>query len=68
MPKASGQPDSQARKRPSHKAHAQTATRQDAIDWGTWWPFDRATGEALRQLNKKSVTTSAYDETEEAPI
>jgi len=23
------------------------------INWQKWWPFDRATGAALRQLNQK---------------
>ena len=28
-------------------------TKAKEINWQEWWPFDRATGTALRQLNRK---------------
>ena len=38
-------------------------TKAKEINWQEWWPFDRATGTALRQLNRKPK-----QEYEEAPI
>ena len=39
------------------------------IIWSEWNPFVRATGEALRQLNKRQPKQSNYDcTTEVAPI
>jgi hypothetical protein len=39
------------------------------ITWNEWDPFVRATGEALRQLNKRQPKQSNYDcTTEVAPI
>lgn len=26
---------------------------EEKIDWSKWWPFDRATGVALEQLNRR---------------
>lgn len=37
---------------------AEAVAEQDQkpeINWSHWWPFDRATGVALRQLNQKQV-------------
>lgn len=33
-------------------------------DWSQWWPFERATGEALKQLNRKQK--QQFDDYEEA--
>lgn len=27
--------------------------KSEQIKWNEWWPFTRATGDALRQLNRK---------------
>jgi hypothetical protein len=32
---------------------AHKSTSKQPIDWNKWNPFERATGEALRQLNKR---------------
>lgn len=40
-------------KRPSVKGARAARTKAQEIDWRQWWPFDRATGTALRQLNRK---------------
>ena len=31
----------------------QSALLKKEVDWNAWWPFTRATGAALKQLNKK---------------
>ena len=38
------------------------------IDWKTWWPFTRATGPALRQLNQKQVKPNPLEGVPEALI
>lgn len=40
---------------------------QHPIDWSTWWPFTRATGEALKQLNRRQPKKQ-LDDYEEAPL
>jgi hypothetical protein len=47
--------DSQPTKKPSHKKKAAP------INWDKWNPFQRATGEALKQLNKRQKHTSDTD-------
>jgi len=37
------------------------------IDWNTWWPFTRATGDALRQLNRRQPKPNPVAGVEEAP-
>lgn len=41
---------------------------QKDIDWSKWWPFDRATGDALIQLNKKQPPVNFLEEFEDAPL
>lgn len=36
------------------------------INWSQWWPFDRATGAALEQLNRRQPKRNVMDEFEEA--
>jgi hypothetical protein len=38
------------------------------INWNEWNPFERATGEALRQLNKRQRKQSPIDCVDEAPL
>ena len=46
-----------------------TRKSKKKIIWSEWNPFVRATGEALRQLNKRQPKQSNYDcTTEVAPI
>jgi hypothetical protein len=33
-------------------------TKHRQIKWDEWWPFTRATGDALRQLNRKEPKAS----------
>lgn len=48
---------------------AKTKTSKAKVNWNEWNPFVRATGEALRQLNKRQPKQSTYDcTTEAAPI
>jgi hypothetical protein len=44
------------------------STKQPAIKWSEWNPFERATGDALRQLNKRQRKQSPIDCAEEAPF
>jgi hypothetical protein len=43
---------------------ARTKTKE--INWNEWNPFERATGEALRQLNKRQRKQSPLDCVDEA--
>lgn len=44
----------------THRAQrSQTVKKQSEIDWAGWWPFKRAEGKALRQLNKPPVCEDA---------
>jgi hypothetical protein len=47
---------------------SRTSTRQGKkpIDWRSWNPFQRATGEALRQLNKRQKKQKEIDSAPEA--
>ena len=50
-------------------AKKSTRKSKKKIIWSEWNPFVRATGEALRQLNKRQPKQSNYDcTTEVAPI
>ena len=42
--------------------HAKRATQKSPIDWNEWDPFKRATGGALRQLNKRQPMRLDYEE------
>jgi hypothetical protein len=42
--------------------------KEHEIDWKTWWPFERATGDALRQLNKRQPKRNELTDYEEAPL
>ena len=59
--------DSATQIQPDACGDAQTSTRKNRkaeINWSEWWPFERATGTALRQLNKRQPKP----EYEDAPI
>lgn len=46
----------------AHRAKTKT------IKWNEWNPFERVTGDALRQLNKRQRKQSPIDCVEEAPF
>ena len=63
MPKDHGRRD-----RVSHEGGEDTR-REDSkksavkdIDWSKWWPFDRATGDAYDQLNRRQRKRSELEE------
>lgn len=59
----------QGRRRKGASSEKPTRKSKKKIDWNEWNPFVRATGEALRQLNKRQPKQSNYDcTTEVAPI
>lgn len=35
---------------------AKAPATEGRIDWSRWWPFTRATGKALRELNRPQLT------------
>lgn len=39
-----------------------------SINWNEWWPFTRATGAALRQLNQRQPKHNDLADYEEAPL
>ncbi len=43
-------------------------TKTKEINWNEWNPFERATGEALRQLNRRQHKPKQQPEGEEAPL
>ena len=58
----------EAQRRPRQSRSAKTSAQKNTrkINWGEWNPFERATGEALRQLNKRQRKQSPIDCIEEA--
>lgn len=38
--------------------------KKENINWNEWWPFTRATGDALKQLNRKQP--KQFEDFEEA--
>lgn len=44
----------------------QRKVKPKPINWNEWNPFVRATGDALRQLNKRQKTNRYNDEIEDA--
>lgn len=67
MRKDTNQDDSVLRETPlrARSRRAQSSKTED-IDWSRWWPFERATGEALRQLNRRQP--KPVEQFEEAPF
>lgn len=41
---------------------------QERILWSHWWPFDRATGEALKQLNRPQSKDVYPHDVADAPM
>ena len=52
MSKTNRQRDKEKRGQTIRTGCSQKAAVKGEIDWKGWWPFTRATGAALRQLNK----------------
>jgi hypothetical protein len=53
MPKANQQRNQVSPVRPASRGGAEKTEKAREVNWSGWWPFDRATGDALRQLNRK---------------
>jgi hypothetical protein len=66
------QHDEPKRGQPKPVRHVKTAVGKGAkhqtqtINWNEWWPFTRATGAALKQLNRRQSPQSTN--VEEAPL
>lgn len=50
------------------KANPAKSKKAKEIKWNEWWPFDRATGDALKQLNRKQRKHNVADDFEDAPL
>ena len=64
-----GEFDKAQSRQPLDRAKTKGASRKNKeaqIDWQTWWPFTRATGTALRQLNRKQPKTNHLNDVQEA--
>ena len=57
MPKVNRQPNKKARVRPEDVRCSKRSAAQGPIDWSQWWPFQRATGNAFKQLNKRQAAS-----------
>jgi hypothetical protein len=53
---------------PTSKSRTSTCREKKLIDWKSWNPFQRATGEALRQLNKRQQKINQQPDGEEALV
>ena len=51
----------------AHKSTRAKRVKAQEINWQHWWPFDRATGTALRQLNRRQPK-QATEQYEDAPL
>ena len=66
-----GEFDKAQSRQPLDRAKTKGASRKNKeaqIDWQTWWPFTRATGTALEQLNRKQPKTNPFENVPEALI
>jgi hypothetical protein len=68
MPTNIGQHDSVAQPKRTLNGGAGAKERKEKhpINWNEWWPFTRATGDALKQLNRRQ--TKQLEDYEEAPL
>ena len=53
MSKTHRQRNEEKRRHTHRDGCAKAAKKKGEIDWNCWWPFTRATGSALKQLNKR---------------
>ena len=51
---------------PKKNSSGSSSRKVKEIKWSEWNPFERATGDALRQLNKRQRKQSPIDCVEEA--
>jgi len=65
MPKIDRQSDKEARVRSTSTRRTESSAKAYPIDWNEWNPFKRATGSALKQLNKRQPAV-CLDDFEEA--
>jgi len=61
MPKVSRKPNQETRTRAEATRRTESSAKAYPIDWNTWWPFERATGAALKQLNKRQPASRLDD-------
>ena len=61
MPKIDRQSDKETRVRSTSTRRTESSAKAYPIDWNTWWPFERATGNALKQLNKRQPAVCLDD-------
>jgi len=56
--------DKVAQRTVKHSGSDRTEKRKkENINWNEWWPFTRATGDALKQLNRRQRTPAEqYEE------
>jgi len=67
MPKAHRERDKAPSRQPQSSKHTERTTQACPVDWKEWWPFERATGNALKQLNKRQPkSTGCLDDIEDA--
>lgn len=65
--------DAAARRQPRKNGVVEEPALQDSapqseINWQTWWPFTRATGAALEQLNRRQRKHNDLEDYEAAPL
>lgn len=53
---------------PLAQSSGSSRRKEKEINWNEWNPFERATGEALRQLNRRQRKPKQQPEGEEAPL
>ena len=66
MPTTDRQPNQTPPVQRPNVGRPKRTTKASEIRWNEWWPFERATGNALKQLNKKQP--KQQPEYEEAPL
>lgn len=66
MPNTNRQRDANESRHTHRVGRSKATAKKGPIDWKTWWPFDRATGDALKQLNKRQPKVT--EPCEDAPF
>lgn len=59
---------SSRQRKPSRESSPKVAARGAKILWSEWWPFTRATGDALKQLNRPQRKDAYPHDVEDALI
>ena len=66
MPTTDRQPNQKTRVQPAASGRTKRPAKASEVRWNEWWPFERATGTVLKQLNKRQP--KQQPEYEEAPL